>query len=594
MVSGGEETIPEERSFDYVVVGAGPAGLACARRLCDYMPSARVALVEAGGSGEDLYPALDMPMMFTSQHFTENDWRYFTTPQAGASGRSIYLPRGKVLGGTSTGNATLLNRGCAEDWDDLGEKNPGWSWSQVLPFFKNVETFHPSGLAFESAVHGQSGPLAFGHPDPAGISHKVVEGFESKGMPRVTDFFSAGAAHGCDHVPRSVHEGVRTHAGHYLSEGGWPRNLTVFYRCQVLRARIEDGPDGAKVCSGVDVHHTRTTRHFSLDATAEVVISSGAYNSPVVLMHSGIGPQGELDQHQIPVNSRVEGVGRNLIDHLMVWSFYEISDPELTNDHGFRPENHAEAEQQWHDSRSGPMASVLIGPMAYMRLDARQREEIVEWHTAGQSDGGREGDPTGAPPGAPHLEFFGTEAYGGYEEQLDTPGPGQAAISLTTLLLHQRSRGSVTLSSFHPLAPPTIDHAYLSDPLDVALLAWGCRFAHDIMTTGAGTSEVTAGPWPRDVAKPDTVDEWKQFVRDNATTCYHPSGTCKMGPADDPTAVVDARLRVYGVRGLRVADLSVLPRLPAGHPQHAVYMIGEKAAHLIAEDAGVEVLPVGG
>lgn len=580
------DILPEETSFDYIIVGGGPGGLTCAKRLCEYLPNAKVALIEAGGSDEDIYPGADMPMMFTSQHFTENDWRYFTPPQAAASGRSVYLPRGKVLGGTSTGNATLLNRGSKQDWDELAKENPGWSWDEVTPFFKNVETFHPIQLEYEPTAHGTKGPLHFQHPEPVGISYKVIESFESKGLPHVTDFFSIGAIHGADHVPRSVHKGVRTHAGHYLSRGGFPDNLTIFYRCQVLRATIEN-KDGAKVCTGVQVNHSRTNKQFALHATKEVVISGGSYNSPVILMHSGIGPEAELNKHHIKINSKREGVGQNLVDHLMVWNFYEVSDASLTNDYGYWAENREKSAEQWHKTKDGPLANFLIGPMAYMKLTDEQLAEIPEWQATAEATGLE--DPTEAPIGSPQIEFFSTEAYGGYEEQLDDPKTDEAAISMTTLLLNQRSKGTVTLSSFHPLAPPVIDHAYLSDPLDVALLAWGCKYADEIMRDGAGTKSVVPGPWPRHAAKPTTIEGWKQFVRDNATTCFHPSGTCKMGPAEDPSTVVDARLRVHGVKGLRVADLSVMPRLPLGHPQHPTYMIGEKAAHMIAEDAGVRV-----
>lgn len=580
------DTLPEEQCFDYIIVGAGPGGIACAKRLSEYMPEKKIALIEAGGADDEIFPATDMPMMFTSQHFTENDWRYFSSKQSAASDRNIYLPRGKVIGGTSTGNATLLNRGSKEDWDEMAKLNPGWSWDEVTPFFKNVETFHPISLDWEPEMHGKKGPLHFQHPEPVEISFKIIESYESKGLPKVRDFFSVGASHGCDHVPRSVYKGVRTHAGHYIKGENKPDNLTIFLRSQVLRAVIEER-SGRKICTGVNVHQTRTNRHFTLHASEEVILSGGAYNTPVILMHSGIGPESELHKHHIPVNVNAQGVGKNLTDHLMVWSFYEVSDSALTNDPGYYPENIKNSEKQWHETRNGPLANFLIGPMAYMKLTEQQLTEIPEWHEMKAALGGK--DPTGAPEGSPQIEFFSTEAYGAYEEQLDNPKTGEAAISLTTLLLNQRSKGTVTLSSFHPLAPPHIDHAYLSDPLDVALFAWGCRYADEIMREGKGTKDVIRGAWPRGQHKPTTLEGWKQFVRDNATTCYHPAGTCKMGPAEDPGAVVCTRLKVHGVEGLRIADLSVMPRLSLGHPQHPTYMIGEKAAYMIAEDAGVKV-----
>ncbi|KAI8711322.1 Choline dehydrogenase [Fusarium sp. LHS14.1] len=419
---------------------------------------------------------------------------------------------------------------------------------------KQVETFHQLGNEpYVPEVPGTKGPLHFQHAEPAPISHRIIKSFESKQLPRVIDMLSTGGNESVDHCLHSAHKGLRQHGGYYVQVNQKPDNLMIIFHRHCMRVLIDKVVASEWQAVGVEVNDPRTNKTRKIKASKEVIVSAGTCNTPVVLMHSGIGPKEHLSHFHIPVKQDLPGVGSNLTDHLMVWTFYEINDPTLTNDNGYYPaENFQKSVDQWLATKDGPLAKSLMGNIAF-RSFAKELEDMPEYHAvkAARPD---LCDPTETPIGGPHIEWFSTEAYGGYEEQLGFPGEGRAAISLTTLLMYQCSRGTVWLNSYHLQAPPLIDHTYLSEPLDVELFAAGCDMAEDIIRTGSGTKDCVTGAWPPTAPHPTTREGWREWVRQRATTCYHPGGTAKMGPASDPMSVVDHRLRFHGIRRLRVAD----------------------------------------
>jgi choline dehydrogenase-like flavoprotein len=268
----------------------------------------------------------------------------------------------------------------------------------------------------------------------------------------------------------------------------------------------------------------------------------------------------------------------------VVLNFYEVSKPGLTNDHLIW---HAGAKnrsaQQYKELRTGFFSQFPFGSFAWARLDDRLKDDKL-WQEARQS---ADRDAMGTLPSQPHVEFWNTECYSPKYMFKDFPSDGKYAFAMATTFFSARSRGEVTLPSVDPTANPKVQHNYLSDPVDMLLFSEACQLANEIAVDGAGTKDIVVGSWPAAQGhnKYTTREEWQEAIRQRADTCYHPGGTCKMGT--DTMAVVDAELRVRGVQNLRVADASIMPLLPSGHPQMAVFAIGEKAADLVKKSNNV-------
>jgi len=322
-----------------------------------------------------------------------------------------------------------------------------------------------------------------------------------------------------------------------------------------------------------------------IEARKEIVLSAGAYNSPFILMHSGIGPREHLAENNIETKVDLKGVGSNLSDHIIVFQFYYLNS-RMTYDHLIYPPGALDTTvQEWIERKTGVMGRFPFGPFAFLRAD-KIMEDIPEWKEAKEKN--PDVDPMGQKPGQPHVEYFSTELYGGGPQHVHLPThEDESCFATLTMLCGPQSRGTVRLSSSDPHAKPKIDHNYLATTLDVALLAEACRHIHNVVVNGAGTKNHVGGAWPKTRVPPNDTEEWRRYVRQQAGTCYHPSSTCKMGPDTDEEAVVNPRLCVRGVKGLRVADISIMPKTNNGHTQAPAYMIGEKAALLILEDHNI-------
>ncbi|EXJ80263.1 hypothetical protein A1O1_08405 [Capronia coronata CBS 617.96] len=560
--------VTELDEYDFIVCGAGTSGCVVAGRLAEDSNS-RILLVEAGPHNQDL-ENVHMVGGWSKNFDSETDWNLVTEPMEGVDGRQVKLSRGKFLGGSSGVNGTLCVRGCKQDYDDWNL--PGWSGEEMFASMCKSESFHnkPWFEANENA-HGYDGPLHTEPHDLAPISKLLLESMESTGLPLVPDMFSTGeTAHGCGHVPRTHHQGIRTTAADFVTNAHHRNNIDIVVETVVDKINFEQ-KDGDLQATGVSLVD-RSGGKRAVKARKEITVSAGSYCSPAILLRSGIGPKAELEKLGIHCLVDSPGVGKNLLDHLIVFAFYETEQEGLTNDsmvyHG---DAAMAAYMLYKDKKEGVLSTFPFGAFAFARLDDRLQDDPL-WREA-KKEPGR--DPMGLSPNQPNIEFFTTELYGGPKQYADFPIDKKHAFAMITELFSPRSKGTVTLKSTDPLENPAIDCNYLADALDLLVLTEGCRLGNEIVMQGAGTKDVVKGSWPPSLTHHAFTarEEWIPYVKQHATTCYHAAGTCKMGRSDDRMAVLDEKLSVRGVKGLRVADCSVMPTLHCGHTQMPAYAL---------------------
>jgi choline dehydrogenase len=500
--------------FDYVVVGAGSAGCVLANRLTED-PRSSVLLLEAGGpdTRPEIHTPIDWPVLWQ----TEVDWAYSTTEQVHLHNRKIYWPRGKVLGGTSSLNAMMHIRGNPFDYDCWAASgNEGWSYAEVLPYFKKSENQERGA----SEYHGVGGPLNVADlPDPHPLTQAWVAAAQEIGIP-LNDNFNGARQEGVGVGQVNQKGGKRCSAAVAFLKPAMQRpNLTVETHAHVTRLIV----DGKRIVGAA--YHQNGNLH-EVRASGEVILASGAINSPQLLMLSGIGPARHLRENDIPVVMDLAGVGQNLQDHVTVGLRYNATQIIAMSD----ASNRAEGNGFVRTLPDLPAPDLQLILVIDILKDAN-----------GQS----------------------TElTYGIYP-----------------VLLRPESRGTLRLASDNPFAPPVIDPHYLDFEGDMQVLMNGFKLARKIgegkaLDTYRG-AEIQPGIWLQ------TDDGIRAFIRENASTVFHPVGTCKMG--NDPMAVVNDRLQVHGVQGLRVADASIMPTLVSGNTNAPIIMIAEKAADLIKQ-----------
>jgi len=522
---------------DYVVVGAGAAGCALANRLSED-PRNTVILIEAGGS--DRSPLIHapgglMPLLISGKH----SWNFKSTPQQQLNGRTMFLPRGKVLGGGSSINGMIYDRGTPGDYDGwaaLG--NQGWAFEDVLPYFKRAETYHPDPSA---AFHGASGPVHISRP---GVENPLAEAFlragQEAGYPYNPDTNGADRL-GFGPIDMFVHRGRRSSAAvAYLRPAKMRRNLTTITQAHVIKIVVQDGR--AKAVSLIGRSGVQ-----QIDATKEIIICAGGIVSPQLLMLSGIGDEAHLRARGIKPVLHLPGVGQNLQDHLSVYIKQAATQPVSMYRH-VSPINAMIAFANYVAFRKGPLASSGMETVGYVRTrpDVAEPDAKLSFMLAVMND-----ELTGLMP--------------------------RHGFAAHVCVVRPKSRGTVTLLSADPLAAPAIDHRYLTDPQDIVDLRNAIRVTRDIF--GRPAFDQFRGEELQPGASVASDEQIDAFIRQNANADYHTSGTCKMG--SDPMAVVDAQLRVRGIDALRVADTSIMPTLVGGNTNMPAIMIGEKAADLI-------------
>lgn len=510
--------------YDYVIIGAGSAGCVLANRLGEDA-AARVAVVEAGGPDTD--PAIFVPLSFGSLLKTDLDWDLAGEPEPKLEGRRNYLPRGRVLGGSSSLNAMIYIRGHRADYDAWRDQGlDGWGYDDVLPYFIRAEDNERGADEY----HGVGGPLAVsdGHwPHP--LAQAVMTAAEELGLPR-NDDFNGATQEGVGPFQVTIRNGRRqSTAEAYLRPAVARGNVDVITHAHVTRVIIEGD-------RAVGLEYVRDGRLHTLRAASEVIVSAGAYHSPQILMLSGIGPAHHLEPLGIPVVADLP-VGEGLQDHPMANLVWESTVPGLISDVT------AESAARYAQDGSGPLASNAGEAGAFLRSNPDLEHPDMEFHIA-------------AVP--VHDEFLGDAGFDGY--------------SFGPLLIAPHSRGSVRLRSARPDAKPRILDNYYDDPRDLQAMIDGTRIA---LRMNAQPALRTACARPFRAPASDSDGDVLDFLRRNTGTVFHPTSTCAMG------AVVDADLRVRGVAGLRVVDASVMPAVPRGNTNAPVIMVAEKASDMI-------------
>ncbi len=531
-------------TYDFIVTGAGSAGCVLASRLSE-SGQYRVLLLEAGGT--DSNPWIHVPIGYAKTFVDPKvNWMFESEPEKELNNRTMYQPRGKVLGGTSSINGMIYMRGNAADydqWRQLG--NEGWDYESVLPYFRRAEDNERGADTF----HGAGGPLRVSNqPYEWEIAKALLEACKQAGIPPNPDF-NGRQQEGCGYYQTTTKDKRRwSTAAAYLTMAKKRPNLIIKTHAHATRILFKDGR-----ASGV-TFSTPAGQQIAL-AAREVIVSGGAYGSPQLLQLSGLGPAEHLQDMGIPVVRDMPGVGANLQDHFNTYCTYRISRNLSLNALHYSLPHRLLAGAQYLFLRSGPMSGNGMYVGALVRSDKRLERPDLQFNIAAWStiDRNRNGI-------------------------ISHPFPG---ISISPVHLSPEGRGTVRLKSNDPLAPPAIQFNFLRSDRDMQVMIAGVRIARSIVRQQALQKLVVEETLPGTATHTD--EEIAADVRSRGVSNLHPVGSCSMGRG--PMAVVDPRLRVHGIAGLRVVDASIMPVIVAGNTNAPTIMIAEKASEMIQQDA---------
>ncbi len=522
---------------EYIIVGAGSAGCAMAYRLAE--AGKRVLVIEHGGS--DAGPFIQMPAALSyPMNMGLYDWGFKTDPEPHLGGRTLVTPRGKVIGGSSSINGMVYVRGHARDFDHWAEMGAdGWAYADVLPYFKRMEHWHDGGHGGDSDWRGTEGPLHVTRgPRANPLFHAFVEAGKQAGYP-VTGDYNGQQQEGFGPMEQTVWRGRRWSAANAYLRPALKRDNCELIRAFVRKVVIKDGR-----AIGVEVE--RAGKIEVIRAEAEVIIAASSINSPKLLMLSGIGPASHLAEHGIEVIADRPGVGQNLQDHLEVYMQYAAKKP-ITLYRYWNLVWKGILGAQWLFTKTGLGASNQFESAAFIRSRAGVEYPDIQYHFLPMA-----------------VRYDGKAAAEGHGFQAHT-GP-----------MRSSSRGEITLKSADPNEAPRIFFNYMSTDQDWEDFRTCIRLTREIFSQDAFNDHVKHEIQPGNALQTD--DEIDSFIREHAESAYHPCGTCRIGRADDPMAVVDPDMRVIGVQGLRVADSSVFPRITNGNLNAPSIMVGEKTA----------------
>ncbi|MGV8853274.1 MAG: choline dehydrogenase [Devosia sp.] len=533
---------------DFVIIGSGSAGSTMAARLSESGQHS-VIVLEFGGS--DVGPLIQMPAALSyPMNMPMYDWGFKSEPEPHLGGRKLVVPRGKVVGGSSSINGMVYVRGHARDYDTWAQSGAkGWSYADVLPYFKRMEHWHDGGHGGDPAWRGNDGPL---HVTRGKRDNPLVKAFVDAGAQagfERTDDYNGQKQEGFGPMEQTVWKGRRWSTANAYLKPALKRSNLELVKCYARKVVIEHGRAvGVEIERGGKIEIVRANR--------EVIIAASSINSPKLLMLSGIGPAAHLAEHGIKVIADRPGVGQNLQDHLELYIQQAATQPITLYKH-WNLWGKALAGAQWLFFKNGLGASNQFESAGFIRS-----KPGVEY---------------------PDIQFHFLPIAVRYDGQAAAEGHGfQAHVGP----MRSASRGAVTLNSADPKAAPSILFNYMSAPQDWADFRHCIRVTREIFGQKAFDDYRGAEILPGDKAQTD--DELDAHIRDHAESAYHPCGTCRMGAADDLGAVVDAQCRVIGVDGLRVADSSIFPTIPNGNLNAPSIMVGEKASDHIL---GIDMLP---
>ncbi|MCY4184788.1 MAG: choline dehydrogenase [Rhodobacteraceae bacterium] len=526
--------------FDFAVIGAGSAGCVLANRLSSN-PKNKVVLLEAGI--RDWNPWIHIPIgYFRTMHNPSVDWCFTTEPEPGVNGRQIDWPRGKVLGGSSSLNGLLYVRGQQEDytrWRQMG--NAGWDWEDVLPYFKKAESYEGGGNDFR----GDSGPLSVSRmPFYRPICDAWIKAAEASGYKFNNDY-NGDKQEGVGYFQITTRNGRRCSAAvAYLNPVKSRPNLKIITRAQATRLNLKDGK-----ATGF-FYRDGSGDENEIIVNGEIALCTGAIGSPHLLMLSGLGNAEDLQDHGIKVRADLKGVGKNLQDHLQARVVFKCNENTLNDE-----ANSLMAKMgmflQYVTFRSGAMTMAASLANGFIKTGDHVETPDIQFHV----------QPWSADSVGKGVHSF-------------------SAFTSSVCQLRPESKGEIRLKSTDPMVYPEIHPNYLATETDCRTIVEAVRIARNIATQSPLKEKISSEYQPGE--KVQSYDEILNWVRETSTTIFHPTGTCRMGPGED--AVVDERLKVKGIGGLRVADCSIMPEIVSGNTNAAAIMIGEKASDMILED----------
>lgn len=563
--------------FDFVVVGGGTAGNTVAGRLAEN-PNVSVLVVEAGVGNSIDIPEIRTPAVAMELRNSQYDWAYKTTMIKRDDYERIEKPntRGKALGGSSSLNYFSWVPGCKTTYDDWSEFGGAeWTWDKLLPYLRKSATYHDDEKLYDPSLKkiGSGGPIPIAHaaliPEMQGLRDAISKAWVSKGE-RISENIFDGEMNGLVHSVNSVYKGQRS--GSFLFVHNKP-NITILPSVHSKRLIIDKSSLSAK---GVTVI-APTGEELNFFATREVIVSEGVFESPKLLLLSGIGPKDELSKHGIEQLVESRHVGQHLLDHPGVPFVLRLKDGYGVDDHIIHPGKLNDATvAQYEKNKTGALASPLLELIGMPRIDKYLERDPI-YREAKANNGGK--DPF-SPKGQPHFELDFVCAFGSaFQWHYPTPKEGNYLTVMVDLVRPTYEGGEVTLNSADPLVQPNINLNYCDNELDIIALREGVRWTYDLLTKEPAFKDLVVSQYPWDMPL-HSDEQMRRAVLERVQTSFHPCGTNRLSK-NIGQGVVDSELRVHGVKNLRVIDASVFPIIPDCRIQNTVYMVGEKGADAI-------------